>query len=571
MAVDWGGMLMNPGVVSATDYTSVASINIFVALLCACIVIGHLLEEHRWINESITALVIGLCTGCVILLTTRGKSSHILVFSEDLFFIYVLPPIIFNAGFQVKKKQFFRNFMTIMLFGAVGTLISFIIISLGAIGLFRKLDIGALEIGDYLAIGAIFSATDSVCTLQVLNQDETPLLYSLVFGEGVVNDATSVVLFHAIQNFDLIHIDAIAVLKFVGNFLYLFFTSTLLGAIAGLLTAYIIKKLYFGRHSTDREVALMILMAYLSYMVAELLDLSGILTVFFCGILMSHYTWHNVTEKSRITTKHAFATLSFIAEVFLFLYVGMDALDIEKWRSVSNSPGKSVSVSSILLGLVFVGRAAFVFPLSALSNWRRKSPDERITFKQQVTIWWAGLMRGAVSIALAYNQFTSFGDTEERGNAIFITSTITVVLFSTIVFGLITKPLVGYLLPPSTTGHLSSLTLSFTSEPSSPPRSYLSMLLGFGQESQVEEEQTFPPPPPPPPDLRMLLTAPSRSVHHYWRKFDDKFMRPVFGGRGFVPFVPGSPTERSLHPCQPSKSEPEGDNPPPLSPVPATS
>ncbi|URE13321.1 Sodium hydrogen exchanger [Musa troglodytarum] len=568
MAVDWGGLLMNPGVVSATDYTSVASINIFVALLCACIVIGHLLEEHRWINESITALVIGLCTGCVILLTTQGKSSHILVFSEDLFFIYVLPPIIFNAGFQVKKKQFFHNFMTIMLFGAVGTLISFIIISLGAIGLFQKLDIGALEIGDYLAIGAIFSATDSVCTLQVLNQDETPLLYSLVFGEGVVNDATSVVLFHAIQNFDLIHIDAIVVLKFVGNFLYLFFTSTLLGAIAGLLSAYIIKKLYFGRHSTDREVALMILMAYLSYMVAELLDLSGILTVFFCGILMSHYTWHNVTEKSRITTKHAFATLSFIAEVFLFLYVGMDALDIEKWRSVSNSPGKSVSVSSILLGLVFVGRAAFVFPLSAVSNWRKKSPDEKITFKQQVTIWWAGLMRGAVSIALAYNQFTSFGDTEERGNAFLITSTITVVLFSTIVFGLITKPLVGFLLPPSTTGHLSSVTLSFTSEPSSPPRSYLSMLLGFGQESQVEEQTV---PPPPPPDLRMLLTAPSRSVHHYWRKFDDKFMRPVFGGRGFVPFVPGSPTERSLHPCQPFKSEPEGDNPPPLSPVPGTS
>ncbi|KAG5019916.1 hypothetical protein JHK87_015771 [Glycine soja] len=61
---------------------------------------------------------------------TRGKSSHILVFSEDLFFIYLLPPIIFNVGFQVKKKQFFHNFMAIMLFGAVGTLISFCIISL---------------------------------------------------------------------------------------------------------------------------------------------------------------------------------------------------------------------------------------------------------------------------------------------------------------------------------------------------------------------------------------------------------------------------------------------------------
>lgn len=80
------------------------SITLFVALLCACIVIGHLLEENRWMNESITALVIGLCTGIVILLTSSGKSSRILEFNEELFFIYLLPPIIFNAGFQVKKK-----------------------------------------------------------------------------------------------------------------------------------------------------------------------------------------------------------------------------------------------------------------------------------------------------------------------------------------------------------------------------------------------------------------------------------------------------------------------------------
>lgn len=65
--------------------------------------------------------------------------------------------------------------------------------------------------------------------VQVLNQDETPLLYSLVFGEGVVNDATSVVLFNAIQSFDLTHIDSRIALHFMGNFLYLFFTSTMLG------------------------------------------------------------------------------------------------------------------------------------------------------------------------------------------------------------------------------------------------------------------------------------------------------------------------------------------------------
>lgn len=69
---------------------------------------------------------------------------------------------------------------------------------------------------------------------QVLNQDETPLLYSLVFGEGVVNDATSVVLFNAIQRFDLSHINSTIVMEFIGNFLYLFLTSTLLGIAVSL-------------------------------------------------------------------------------------------------------------------------------------------------------------------------------------------------------------------------------------------------------------------------------------------------------------------------------------------------
>ncbi|XP_052303116.1 sodium/hydrogen exchanger 1 isoform X2 [Populus trichocarpa] len=493
--------------VSEPDQAPIHSITLFVALLCACILIGHLLEKHRWINESITALAIGLCTGTLILLTTQGRSSHILLFDEQLFFIYLLPPIIFNAGFQVKKKQFFRNFMTIMLFGAVGTLISFIIISLGTAQLFKKLDIGFLDTVDYLGLGAIFSATDSVCTLQVLDQEETPLLYSLVFGEGVVNDATSIVLFNAILRFDLSHITSSSAIHLLGNFFYLFGASTALGIAVGLISAYIIKKLYFGRHSTDREVALMILMAYLSYIMAELFNLSGILTVFFCGILMSHYTWHNVSESSRVTTKHAFATMSFISEIFIFLYVGMDALDIEKWKIVSKSPGKSIGVSSILLGLVLVGRAASIFPLSFISNLTKKSQSDKIGFKQQIVIWWAGLMRGAVSMALAYNQ----------------------------VFGLLTKPLISFLLPRKHTMLPSDLTnLKLLNLP----------LLANGQDSESDMNGDHI---PRPVSLRMLLTTPSHTVHHLWRKFDDSFMRPVFGGRGFTAHVHDSPPERIIH------------------------
>ncbi|KAI7757616.1 hypothetical protein M8C21_016507, partial [Ambrosia artemisiifolia] len=271
----------------------------------------------------------------------------------------------------------------------------------------------------------------------------------------------------------------------------------------------------------------------------KLFYLSGILTVFFCGIVMSHYTWHNVTEKSRVTTKHAFATLSFISELFIFLYVGMDALDIEKWKFVQDSPGRSIGVSSILLGLVMVGRGCFVFPLSYLSNLTKTNKNEKITGAQQVLIWWAGLMRGAVSMALAYNQFTRSGHTKLRGNAIMITSTITVVLFSTVVFGLMTKPLVRLLLPSS-----KNMSRMASCEPTS-PKSFIVPLLGNEWNPEAEPGQNGSV--LRPSTLRVLLSTPSHTVHYYWRMFDDAFMRPVFGGRGFVPFIPGTPTEQSVH------------------------
>lgn len=50
----------------------------------------------------------------------------------------------------MKKKEFFRNFMTITLFAVAGTLISFSIISRGAMGIILKLNIGDLELGDFL-------------------------------------------------------------------------------------------------------------------------------------------------------------------------------------------------------------------------------------------------------------------------------------------------------------------------------------------------------------------------------------------------------------------------------------
>ncbi|KAH9652125.1 Sodium/hydrogen exchanger 4 [Citrus sinensis] len=469
------------------EHTQVVPISLFVAILCLCLIVGHLLEENRWVNESITAILIGCVSGIIILSITKWKSSHILRFDEELFFIYLLPPIIFNAGFQVKKKQFFHNFLTIMMFGVIGVFISVSIIT--------------------VALGTIFSSTDTVCTLQILNQDETPLLYSLVFGEGVVNDATSVVLFNAVQKIDVRELNGKAALRIFRDFLYLFSTSTILGVTAGLLTALVLKTLYFGNYITD------------------------------------HFPL--------FVNRHTFAMMSFIAETFIFLYVGMDAFDIEKWRMSKLSFVTSLGVYSALILMILLGRAAFVFPLSLLSNYMNSHRSPSISFNHQVVIWWAGLMRGAVSIALAFKQvcfcslrmvvaisfsckiggmwfaesiitwlvkFTYSGVTSDPDSATMITATIIIVLFTTLVFGFLTRPLVKYLLP-----HPQHATNNSCREPKSPNEDMNLPLLSFDESTTTNLLRAK-------DSLSMLLDRPVYTIHSFWRRFDDTYMRPVFGG-----------------------------------------
>ncbi|XP_076949010.1 sodium/hydrogen exchanger 4-like [Bidens hawaiensis] len=501
-------------------HSDVIPITLFIAVLCLCLVVGHLLEAYRWLNESIAAILIGCIVGTIILCTSKWKSSRLLRFNEELFFIYLLPPIIFNAGFQVKKKQFFHNFFPIMLFGVTGVLISTSIVAAGSWWLFPKLGFDGLSISEYLSIGTIFSSTDTVCTLQVLNQEETPLLYSLVFGEGVVNDATSVVLFNAVQKINADTLNFQTALRIFLDFLYLFSTSTVLGIAAGLVTAFILRGLSFGRHSSVREVALMVLVAYLSYMLAELFELSGILTVFFAGVLMSHYSWHNVTESSRITTRYAFATLSYIAETFIFLYVGMDALDYEKWKMSTLSFWTKMALYGTVMLLIAVGRVALVFPLSIVSNYMHRSGGEstKISGHQQMVIWWAGLMRGAVSVALAFKQFTHSGVTLDPNNATMITTTIVIVLFSTVVFGFLTKPLVDYLLPAS-----SHTNTRNPRDPGSPKEDMTLPLLSLEESASENLSRAR-------ENVSMLMDRPVYTIHSYWRRFDHRYMRPIFGG-----------------------------------------
>ena len=95
---------------------------------------------------------------------------------------------------------------------------------------------------------------------KVLNQDETPLFYSSVFSEGVVNNADSIVIFNAVlQSLDFSSINCLIALKLYWTFLYPFFTSTALGIAVScfcscfLLLIIIASSFLYVEHTVNKQ------------------------------------------------------------------------------------------------------------------------------------------------------------------------------------------------------------------------------------------------------------------------------------------------------------------------------
>lgn len=71
------------------------------------------------------------------------------------------------------------------------------------------------------------------------------------------------------------------------------------------------------------EICTLLLFAYASYLAGEFFSLSGHLAVFFSGAFIRHYHMYNISRASATTFKHLLSTFSFLAENFIFIYLGV--------------------------------------------------------------------------------------------------------------------------------------------------------------------------------------------------------------------------------------------------------
>ena len=169
-----------------------------------------------------------MVVGFIIRVAPGRLVQDMVTFKHTYFFNLLLPPIILNSGYEMKQARFFRNLGSILTFAFVGTFISALVVGYEVtdydwqcfyflvyvqkiltnacprfmnstlVYLLSLTGLESLQLSflDSMIFGSVLSATDPVTILAIFNQLKVdPKLYSVIFGESILNDAVSIVMF----------------------------------------------------------------------------------------------------------------------------------------------------------------------------------------------------------------------------------------------------------------------------------------------------------------------------------------------------------------------------------------
>ena len=392
----------------------------------------NMIQELHIFPESIAAILIGIFLGFYFKII-HGQSGliNVIEFEPHLFFLILIPPIMFQAGFWLDMKTFFKNIFTINAYAIFATLIA----SFAFGGIFyygSMLTPFNFPFLNSLHFGCFISAIDPVATISIFNSlHVNDQIYMIVFGESTLNDAVAIALSNSVSDINEQIMSGeipdynMAALYAWLNFLIYFFGSTIVGLIISFIAWLIFSKLDFYEQ-TWIEVALFGMCAYLPYIISEFCGLSGILAIFTAGIVMRDYAFCYLSGLGKITVEFFVETAGFISENFVFAYLG---ISIPLMMVNLNWP-------LVLIGwfALLVSRIISVLIVSLAVNIFRK---DKIKFSHQWIMSYGGL-RGAVAFYLSLNVNSEY-------KHLVIMLTICLILFTVIGLGTTTTCLLTYL------------------------------------------------------------------------------------------------------------------------------
>lgn len=148
-----------------------------------------------------------------------------------------------------------------------------------------------------MLISSLLCSSDVIAAISIIKYEEQPKLFSLVFGEGIVNDAVAIILFNTVTEFNdgSTQFSWKTPFAILGNFLVLGIASIGIGLVIGLIASYLLRKMRFITISSIKETLFIFSSGYLAYALGEMIHMSGIIALLTSGVVMAHYGWYNLS------------------------------------------------------------------------------------------------------------------------------------------------------------------------------------------------------------------------------------------------------------------------------------
>jgi CPA1 family monovalent cation:H+ antiporter len=333
--------------------------------------------------------------------------------SRELVYTGILPPLIFEAAFELRWEALRRDLGLVVLLATVGVILSALATAAVMTGLAHW------PFSASFVFGILMSATDPVSVLATLKEiGARGRLALLIEAESLLNDGTAAVLF------------ALAIGFLAGEplsykaFAIALWETVAIGLVAGAVVAFVALAIIGRTDDHLIEVALTTVAAYGSFLLAEQYRGSGILATLTAGLLLGNLgpRWGFISEAGDRTVRSTWEFITFLANSAIFLLIG-----IAEGRE--NFSGLWLTAGAAIVA-VLIGRAAAVYPVCAIFSRGR----HRVEGAQQHTLVWGGL-RGALGLALVL----SIPETLPWRHSV-VAATFAVVAFSVIVQGLTCRP-----------------------------------------------------------------------------------------------------------------------------------
>ncbi len=374
------------------------------------IVVGVVLVARRLDLPYTLALVVtGLLLGALDL-------APEIVLTPHLVFLVLLPPLLFEASFNLDYGTLRRDAPLIALLAVPG-------VALGALVIAALLHwwLGA-PWGPLLVFGALIAATDPVSVLAIFRELGAPgRLATIVEAESLFNDGTAVVLYGVVVAAVVEGQASLA--RGLGQFVVVTLGGGLVGLAIGLAAAALIRRI----NDHLLEITVTTIVAWGGFLLGDRLGVSGVITVVVAGLLLGHLRTATMSPTTRIALGSFWEYVGFLGNSIIFLLIG------ERIASVG-SLGRLPDVAAAVLAVLLSRAAMVALANGALQPWRRHIP-----WRWTPVLWWGGV-RGAVALALAL----SLPDALPQRDWVQVVA-FGVVLFSLLGEGLTIRPLLRWL------------------------------------------------------------------------------------------------------------------------------